>query len=762
MNKPDSKSRATRAASERIVTRAGAMPRPPEPGFEPPPPTQRFFNRDLSWLEFNRRVLAQAADRRTPLLDRVRFLCIFTSNLDEFFMKRVGLIKRAAHAGVEKWSPDGLTPRQLLVAIRAQVLDVQEIQSELLEREILPELSAHDIHVVGYKDLTARERSFIDEWYRVNVFPALTPLAVDPGHRFPFISNLSDNLAVLVEPHEGVAPAFVGGGSVAAEAEDCHFARVKIPHGIRRFVPLPRPGSARADRFVPLVDVVRHNLDDVFPGVTIRELLHFRVTRSAGVQRDERLERSVEEGDADILQFVEAELKQRRFARVVRMECEPDPSHHLLRQLVDKLNIDNQDVYARRGLIDYASLLEIADLDRPDLKEKRWRAVTPARLALEKASDIFGVIRRQDVLLHHPYESFDTSVERFIEAAAVDPDVLTIKQTLYRTSPDSPFVESLIRAAESGKQVACLVEVRARFDESRNVKFVRQLQRAGVHVAYGVLGLKTHSKTSMVVRRERQGLRVYAHIGTGNYHPKTAQLYTDVGLLTCDPELTGDLVSLFNYLTGLAAKQSYTQLLVAPFNMRARFIELINREIAHARRKAEAGDGALPGGRIIAKINSMEDVEIAERLYAASQAGVKIILIVRGFCCVRPGLAGLSENISVVSVIGRFLEHSRIFHFGAGEVDPLEGDWYISSADWMHRNLNSRVEAAAPVRDRVARTRLKRIIDVMLADHRNAWDMQPDGSYTLRTVPEGAPPDSPEALGTFATLMRDALGPRAG
>ncbi|CAG0953508.1 polyphosphate kinase [Phycisphaerales bacterium] len=703
----------------------------------------RFFNRDLSWLEFNRRVLAQAGDAALPLLERVRFLGIFTSNLDEFFMKRVGLVKRQVHAGLDEVGPDGLTPRLQLHAIREFVGRLQREHADL-RSAMLPALVEHGIVMERYADLQPKDRQWADDWYRANVFPALTPLAVNPTHRFPFISNLSENLAILATP-----PTPVPVTHDPEHEPEPSFARLKFPPSIRQLVRLPGKVGA-PERFVLLQDIIRHNLDDLFPGLDIREQVTFRVTRSSGIQKDDL-------DTANLLQSIEADLKQRRFARAVRLEIEATATPELRRWLADKLSIEPGDIYEQSALASAQALGELADLDRPDLKFKPWKPVVPARLApalaagSEKApAAFFSVIRKQDVLVHHPYESFNASVERFIAAAANDPDVLTIKQTLYRTTPDSPFIESLMRAAESGKQVACLVELRARFDEGRNVRFARQLEKAGVHVAYGVAGLKTHCKTSLVVRKERHGLRCYAHFGTGNYHPKTAQLYTDVGLLTCDPEVTADLVSLFNFLTGMTATQNYSTLLVAPFTMRQKFYALIEREMDLARHGQPA--------RIYAKINSLEDREITERLYAASQAGVRITIICRGFCCLRPGVPGLSENIRVVSVVGRFLEHSRVFHFGAGQEDPLDGDWYIGSADWMYRNLSNRVEVAVPVREREARERLRRIFDVHVADHRNAWDLTSVGECMRRAAPPGAEPASPQALGTFETLMRDALG----
>jgi polyphosphate kinase len=712
-------------------------------------PSARYFNRDLSWLEFNRRVLEQAADDAVPLLERLRFVAIFSSNLDEFFMKRVGLLKRQVNAGMDAPAPDGLTPRQQLQQVREFVGRLCAQRQDLYAKRILPALHAAGIEVHPYEGLAPRDRVWVDDWYRLNVFPALTPLAVNPTHRFPFISNLSENLAIVAQdPTQPHAPPR-GEGDLGGEAL---FARLKFPPTIRQYIQLPARGvGAQPSRFVSLQDVVRNNLDDLFPGLTIRERAGFRVTRSAGIQKDDL-------DTANLLQSIEADLKQRRFARVVRVEMEDGASSHLRRWLMDKLSVDQNDVYERPAHADFAAIAELCDLDRPDLRHPPWKPAIPPRLASaamagsgEKASAaLFAAIRRQDILLHHPYESFNASVERFIAAAAADPDVVTIKQTLYRTSPDSPFIENLMRAAEGGKQVACLVELRARFDESRNVRFARQLEKAGVHVAYGVVGLKTHCKTSLVVRRERNGLRCYAHLGTGNYHPKTAQLYTDCGLLTADPEITGDLVNLFNFLTGLAARQQYDVLMVAPFTMRARFYALIDREAELARRGLS--------GRIIAKVNALDDREMTDRLYAASQAGVQITIICRGFCCLRPGVPGVSENIRVLSVVGRFLEHSRLFYFGAGQADPLDGEWYFGSADWMYRNLSNRVEVAVPIRDREARERLLRVLEVHAADSRCAWDLTPEGPSVRRTPPAGADPNSPQALGTFETLMRDATG----
>jgi polyphosphate kinase len=710
------------------------------------------FNRDLSWLEFNRRVLELAVDERTPLLERVRFLSIFSSNLDEFVMKRLGALKRRIARGVSAPEQDGLPAPVLFDAMRRTIRRLQQIQATTYETAVRPALAREGIEIVAFESLNAAERRWIDRWYRENAFPVLTPLSVDPGHRFPFISNLSRNLGILMTD-----PG-------AAAGSEPLFARVKIPTVLTQWIRLPgeAPPSPSAPspsappsqstgrgRFVNLRDVIQNNLDDLFPGMQIQEVVPFRVTRDSEPEQ-------VEDDDADnLLEQVEAQLRQRRFADAVRMEIGPGASERMTSQLADELGLTPEDIDVREGLLDYTTLLEIADLARPELKWPRWTPVVPRRLT-DRERDIFSIIREGDLLVHHPFESFDASAERFIAEAARDPDVLAIKQTLYRTSRDSPFVSSLIRAAEAGKQVACLVELRARFDEQRNVRFAQMLEQAGVHVAYGVVGLKTHCKAALVVRREGSGIRCYAHLGTGNYHPRTAQLYTDLGLFTCNPAITDDAVELFNLLTGRSRHDIFETLLVAPLNMKSRFISLIEREAQIAREHA-AGKSAV-NGRIVAKMNAMADQEVMERLYEASAAGTEVLLFIRGFCCLRPGVPGMSENIRVISVVGRFLEHSRFFHFGGGKADPLDGDWYISSADWMYRNLNNRVESACPVMDRTSRARLQRIVEVMAADNRKAWDLLPDGSYVARQPPESAAADSPAVAGTFVTLMKEAAG----
>jgi polyphosphate kinase len=709
----------------------------------------RFINRDLSWLEFNRRVLAQAHLESTPLLERVKFLSIYASNLDEFFMKRIGLLKlrHIQHIPHSPNRPDERPPLETQEACYRSIRALETQLDECWHTQIHPRLSDQGIEIIDYAMLTPEEKIKVDSWFIAAVFPILTPLAVDPGHRFPFISNLSENLGLLVEPASPTS-------SIAQSAP--RFARVKIPDMLPHFLRIDtlsgggdEPNEPTKDspaRFIPLDEIIINNLGELFPGMRIVEILPFRLIRSAAIELDD-------EDVEDLLEHVEEELRMRRFADAVSIQTPPNPSPKILDFLITELGITKDDHFTRSAPLAAVDLYEIASINRPDLKEPTWKPVRPKALP-EIETDIFAKIRERDILVHHPYESFSDSVEQFIEAAATDPDVLAIKLTLYRTSRDSPFVDSLIRAAEDGKQVACLVELRARFDEEKNVTFARQLEAAGVHVAYGVLGRKTHSKCSLVVRRERiegtWGLRTYAHMGTGNYHPRTAQRYTDLGILTANEEITADIVRLFNMITGLSAGLSYTKLIVAPDHMRDYFIEHINTEIANAK----AGKPA----HIFAKMNSMEDRQIIETLYEASNAGVKVDLVVRGFCCLRPGIVGMSENITVRSIIGRFLEHSRIYSFANGSSDFKDYELSISSADWMYRNLSSRVEAACPIHDPDAKEKLAQIIHTLLNDRQNAWQMNPDGSYTHLTPTTTPEPNSSQALGTFASLMRLASG----
>ncbi len=691
------------------------------PGSDGPSDPNRFLNRDHSWLEFNARVLEMCADPRTPLLERVRFMAIYSRNLDEFYMKRVGALRHAIESGMSAAMYDPLTPAQVLHKVRTRVLDLDGTQSKILEEHLMPELRAAGISLLEWSDLSEPERAETQAWFRRNVFPILTPLAVDPGHRFPFISNMSVSLGLVVRrPGE----------------PETMFARVKIPELPSRMYEL-RSGR----RFLPVQEIIEHNLDELFPGMEILQVLPFRVTRDAEIEAER-------DASDDLLESVEQKLKERKFARVVRLEVASGASPRILRFLMEELDLGAEDIYETSGLTDYGILDTIADVDLPALKYSRWTPLPPAELSSEGGASIFSQIRKGDILVHHPYQSFDLSVERFITAAADDPKVLCIKQSLYRTSGDSPFISSLIRAAESGKQVAVLVELRARFDEARNIEWARKLENAGVHVAYGVIGLKTHTKTALVVRQESDGIRCYGHVGTGNYNARTARVYEDIGLLTSDPLITEDLVGLFNYMTGRSRQTKFNKLLIAPVSMKRRFIELIEREVqTHSAERP---------GRIIAKMNQIEDRGVMDALYRASQAGVQIDLIVRGFCCIRPGVPGLSDNIRVRSLIGRFLEHSRIFYFGAGKSEPLDGDFFIGSADWMYRNLQTRVEAATPIEKLEHRRILWTTLEYALQDVRQSWQLNSDGSYK-RISDAGVLAEDPRRLGLHQRLMNDAM-----
>jgi polyphosphate kinase len=678
------------------------------------PETAVFLDRDLSWLAFNQRVLHEALDPRTPLLERVKFLAIFSSNLDEFFMKRLDRLRRLVERG------DADAGRRLHL-LREAVLPMLAAQARAFTDEIRPELARHGIRMLEWADLTAPQRSAATDYFHRNVYPVLTPLAVDPGHPFPFISNLSISLGLFLS---------------SPDSGERLFARVKVPDVLPRWVPLPdeRDGKPDVLNFVRLRDVIRNQLDELFPGMTIHEVMPFRVTRNADIEMDD------EDPAEDLVELVEEELRQRRFERAVRLEYGLPPSPLMLQLLMRKLELTEMDLYELPALMDFTTLFPIAGLNRPELKDRPWTPVIPKGLDDEDA-DLFALIRAGDLLVHHPYESFDATVARFIRSAAEDPRVLALKMTVYRVGADTPFLDALTLAAESGKQVAALVEVTARFDERQNLAVAQALEKAGVHVAYGVVGLKTHCKTALVVRHDEDGLRCYAHIGTGNYNVKTARLYTDLGLFTCDPVLTADVVALFHSLTGRSRDPEYRKLLVAPVNMRDRFLAMIVREAENAR----AGRPAA----IVAKMNQLEDRPICEALIEASRAGVPIDLIVRGFCVLAPGVPGATDNVRVVSVIGRFLEHSRIYHFRNGSDDPLGGVFYIGSADWMARNLSERVEAVTSIEAPAHRARLWEILQILLQDRRQAWDMHADGTYTQRT-PE---PDGPGSLGTHQVLQ---------
>jgi polyphosphate kinase len=676
--------------------------------------TYRFFSRELSWLEFNERVLSEAIDQRTPLLERLKFLAIFSSNLDEFFMVRVAALWRKLDAGVEVLSPDGRTPRQQLEVIRDRLAPMVQKMHRYFLQDLKPQLAESNIQLLDYSELDSEQRSYLDIYFETQIFPVLTPLAVDPGHPFPRISNLSLNLAVLVQDPDNQTELF---------------ARIKVPEMLPRFVELPaaiclgEQGAPVIWAGVPLEQVISHSLDALFPGLKVQECHPFRVTRDGDLELEE------DEAD-DLMVAIEQELRrQRKGGDAVRLEVPCSISDTVLQMLLRELELEPGDVYYLDGPLGLRDCFALVGLPLPQAKDPHWSPVTPlpfqriqpiATTGSDENEDIFALIRRQDLLVHHPYQSFSATVQRFITHAAHDADVLAIKITLYRTSGDSPIVKSLIAAAENGKQVVALVELKARFDEANNINWARQLEQAGVHVVYGLVGLKTHTKITMVVRREAGTIRRYVHIGTGNYNPKTARLYTDVGLLSCREELGADLTDLFNYLTGHSRQQTYRKLLVAPVNLRSRMIALIRREIDHVRSGRD--------GRIVAKMNALVDPEIILALYEASQAGVSIDLIIRGMCCLRPGVLGLSDRIRVISIIGRFLEHSRLFYFyNGGQVDI-----YIGSADWMPRNLNRRVEAIVPIEDPRLSEDLQEILAVMLADNRQAWDLQSDGHYIQR------------------------------
>jgi len=659
----------------------------------------RYLNRELSWIDFNERVLALAEDERIPLLERAKFLAIFAQNLDEFFQVRVAGLKDQVAAGLTATSPDGLTPARQLAEIRQRLnVAVPRLQSDFLER-VAPALAEAGIKLSSWNELDEDDEKFLVEAFEDRIFPVLTPLAVDPGHPFPYISSLSLNLAVVVRD-----PVL----------NEQRFARVKVPDILPRFVVLPD-----GERFIPLEQVIAAHLDQLFPGMAIEQHHAFRVTRNADLTVEE------EEAD-DLLAAVEIELRRRRFGRAVRLELDAGTSPEVRNLLQRELDVEDDDVYVHVAPLDLGGLWAVHGLDRPDLKDPPYTRVTPARLGLDEdeRADIFGAARRGDLLLHHPYESFRTSVEEFVRQAAVDPGVLAIKITLYRTASDSPIIRHLIRAAERGKQVAAIVEIKARFDESANVEWAKALETAGVHVAYGLVGLKVHSKSLLVVRDEPDGLRRYCHLGTGNYNSKTARLYEDLGLITADPEVGSDLTQLFNELTGYGRNVTYRKLMVAPRGLRAGMTELIRRE-------AEAGPGR---GRIIMKMNSLVDAAIIDELYAASQAGVEVDLLVRGMCCLVPGVAGRSENIRVRSIVGRYLEHSRIYYFanGSGEGEPR---YLIGSADLMPRNLDRRVETLVPVVDPELTARLWEVLEVELADDVLAWHLHPDGRW--ERVPRG-------------------------
>ena len=680
-----------------------------------------FINRELSWLAFNERVLHEALDDRTPLLERVRFLSIFSTNLDEFYMVRVAGLRRQVAAGVMQAPPDGMTPQEQLDAIHRTASELCARARDCLSM-LRPRLAKHGVRLLAVDELTTAEWRAIDEYFESQVFPVLTPLAVDPGHPFPYISNLSLSLAVEIrDPVTGTD----------------HLARVKVPRSLPRWVPV----AGRANHFVPLEQVIGASLGALFPGMDVVGWYPFRITRYSDLEIP-----TMEEPD-DLLSTIEEQVFRRRFGEVVRVEVSDDMPAHIRAVLLQELRDDEDpvgallsepDIQSAGDLLDHGDLAMLAMIDLPDLKYPPYAPATPPELR-DLTRSIFDVIRERDILVHHPFDSFPVTVERFLEEAAEDPDVLAIKLTLYRTSGDTAIVRALTEAAQRGKQVVVLVELKARFDEVNNITWARTLESFGVHVAYGSATLKTHAKTALVVRREADGIRRYVHLGSGNYNTKTARQYTDVGLLTGSPSIGADVSDLFNSLTGFSRQRLYRKLLVAPSNMRERFVQLIEREAEHARQGR--------GGHIIAKMNALVDAEIIAALYRASEAGVEVDLIVRGICCLRPGIPGVSDRIRVVSIVGRYLEHSRLCYFA----NAGAGEYYLGSADWMPRNFDRRVEAVAPVDDAALHPRLQSLFETCLRDNRQAWDLARDGTWRQR-VPVG------EVRATHAILMAESWG----
>ena len=698
---------------------------------EEPLPNDRFFDRELSWLKFNKRVLELAQDEDLPVIERASFAAIFANNLDEFFMVRVAGLKRRIDTGIAVTAASGLSPRQQLRAISDEAHRLQDEHAHYIIDHILPDLAKEQIVLLSWDKLTAAEQERLSRYYRQQVFPVLTPLAVDPAHPFPYISGGSLNLAVLVEnPASGKS----------------HFARVKVPGNLNRLVPVDDLTEDESSNvrygFITMENLIIAHLESLFPGMIIKEARSFRVTRNEDID--------VEEDDAEnLLNAMEKELLRRRFGPPIRLEISDETSPFLSQLLADQLRVSADEVYRLPAPLDATVLFELGGIDRPDLKYRSFVPTTNRQIAeveSSRAQDIFAAIRERDILLHHPYDSFSTSVQAFLAQAAADPKVLAIKQTLYRTSSNSPIIDALIDAAHAGKQVLALVEIKARFDEDANIAWARKLERAGVHVVYGIVGLKTHCKLSLVVRQEADGLRRYCHVGTGNYNPKTARIYTDLGLLTCDPVVGQDMTRLFNQLSGYAPKSSFHRLLVAPRTVRSGLIQRIRREEDAARAGKEAW--------IKIKVNSIVDEKTIDALYRASQAGVKIDIVERGICALKPGVPGLSENIRVRSILGRFLEHSRIYAFAnsdgpqIGEGPAAGPEVWIGSADLMHRNLDRRVEALVRITAPEQIDELIKYVDLQMADSTASWHMQPDGTYVRHCKDEEGRPlvDSQEYL----------------
>jgi polyphosphate kinase len=666
-----------------------------------------WIDRDLGWLDFNDRVLAEALDERTPLLERAKFLAIFTSNLDEFFMKRMAILRGSSDPERTK----------LLDRVRERIVQSLALQADCFRKQIVPQLAKHGIYLRKWSELTEAQQNEGERYFDSDISPALTPLVFDPVHPFPFLSNLSTSLAFLLhDPRKEVTS----------------YARVKIPNVLKQWIPL---GAASGEKvFVSLTELIHGNVHKLYSGMKLTGTTSFRLTRDAEMEIDD-------ESAEELRDVVLEQVRQRRYEPVIRLEFGPGADASIREMLRERFELSPVDVYDLTCELDYTSLFQIATLPVDELRDHPWSPLTPAFRG--KNPDIFAAIRAGDIVVHHPYESFEDSVEHFVAAAADDPQTIALKMTAYRIGDDTPFVKSLIKAAEAGKQVACVIEIKARFDEERNLHWAAELEGAGAHVTFGVQGLKTHAKLALVVRKEAPGLRSYVHIGTGNYHVKTARLYADVGLFTANPVITRDVVCLFHHLTGHSDAPACASLLVAPATLRRRLLELIKREVANKR-------AGLPA-RIIAKMNQLEDPELIEALCDASSADVPVDLIVRGFCCLRPGVPGRTENIRIRSIIGRFLEHSRIFHFAAGLADPLQGDYFIGSADWMFRNLSKRVEVVTPILDSAAKEKFWQILEICLRDQRQAWVLNQEGAYSQLV----ADADTGEAqlLGTHETLM---------
>jgi polyphosphate kinase len=651
-----------------------------------------YLNRELSWIEFNSRVLDEALDPSQPLLERLKFLSIFSTNLDEFFMVRVSGLQEQLEGNPMLLSPDGLSPATQLRQISERLKPLLELQMRCLLKQVLPSLEKHGIKIIPYGKLNKEQREDLRQYFNDRIFPVLTPLSVDPSHPFPYISNISMNLGTLVEPE------------IPEEGDEPRFARVKLPPNVPRLIPLNGEGYC----FALLEEVIAAHIESLFPGMRVLECQPFRITRDADIEIEE-------DEAADLLKTVEQQLRQRRFGFGVRLEVSSGMSPHMVKLLRNSMDLVEQDVYAIDGPLNIPDLMALYKLDLPELKDQAFTPTTPS--ALRSGETIFDAIRHQDILLHHPYESFAPVVE-FLRQAARDPNVLAIKQTLYRVGKDSPIIDALIEASEMGKQVAVLVELKARFDEENNIQWARRLEKAGIHVVYGLVGLKTHMKIALVVRQEKNALRRYVHLSTGNYNPVTSRIYTDIGFFTSDPDFGADASDLFNYLTGYSRQVRYRKLLVAPVSLRKSLIELVRREIIHQ----QAGR---PSG-ITAKFNGFTDTGMIEEFYAASREGVPIDLIVRGICCLRPGVPGMSETIRVVSIVGRFLEHSRVYRFVNGGMEQF----YLGSADLMNRNLDRRVEVLFPIEDEKLKDRLLReVLEPSLSDNVKIRRLQPDGTY---------------------------------